>query len=391
MPVNQEVMSDSQFYAFAHPAQNSRFYLALVFATLLFPLIAVALVAGTVFLIVPILAFFIWVGARVLFATLVGNSVLVSELNYPRVNTITEELKVKIGYQKKIYIFVYEHAHFNAYMRFIFFRRAIFLNSELLEAGVSDDEVRWVIGRFIGYMRARRQAGVLGWVIRAAQHLLIFNFFLLPYERAMVYTGDRLAVAAIGGDISSAVSAMQKLLVGRQLGYSLNPEGIFEQQRQIKGSVFALLARLLTGFPHMISRYVDLIIFAKVFFPAQFARFQASNPGLPADFQELAASRRTVRGAAQPGEAATPRRPHGWAWAAGTLVVASGLGFILWKSAQPDRTPQFSSTVAPPASSTVAPPANPPHVHRNAAGEWQPDIGCRWVSDAPTDLRVICR
>ena len=97
------------------------------------------------------------------------------------------------------------------------------------------------------YLRARRQAGVLGWVIRAAQYLVIFNFFLLPYERAMVFTGDRLAVAVIDGDISSAVSAIQKLFVGRQLGYSISPEGIIAQQRQIKGTFFAFLARIAKG------------------------------------------------------------------------------------------------------------------------------------------------
>src|SRR5262249_9317374 len=159
--------------------------------------------------------------------------------------------------------------------------------------GVSDNEIRWIVGRFVGYLRARRQSGVLGWVIRAAQHLLIFNLFLLPYERAMVYTGDRLAVAAMDGDISSAISALQKLFVGRELGYSLNPEGIVEQQRAMKGSFFGFMARLSSGFPHMTSRYVDLIVFAKAFFPAQYAKFAAATPGLPDDLALLAASPRS--------------------------------------------------------------------------------------------------
>ena len=290
MSTNVERMDDRTFYYYAHPLRRRRFYLALVFATLLFPLIALGLAAGTLVLIVPLIALFLWIAMRILFARLMGNTVLVSNLNYPRIDAITEEMKARLGYEKRVYVFVYESPSFNASLLKFFSRRAICLNSEILEQGVSDDEIRWLVGRFVGYLRARKQAGVLGWLIRAAQKLLIFNLFLLPYERAMVYTGDRLAVAAIGGDISSAISALQKLFVGRQLGYSLNPEGIIGQQRQISRSFFAFLARLATGFPFTTMRYVDLLVFAKAYFPVQYARFVAANPGMPDDLPRLAAT-----------------------------------------------------------------------------------------------------
>lgn len=301
MADNGKFISDQVFYGLEHPLQRRRFVLALIFALLLFPLIAVGLIFGTIVLIVPLFGFLLWVSGRVLYARFLGNSILVSNLNYPRIHLIGEELKTMIGYKKPVNIFVYEQGNFNAYLiKFIFFRKAVFLNSELLEAGVSDDELRWLIGRFIGYLRARQQAGFWGWTIRAAEKLLIFNLFLLPYERAMVYTGDRIALAVISGDISCAVSVMQKLFVGRQLGYSLNPGGIIDQQRQVKGSVFAFLARIATTFPPMTSRYVDLIIFAKSYYPAQYARFDGENPGIPPDLYTLGAF-------AQSGSALPPR------------------------------------------------------------------------------------
>jgi hypothetical protein len=276
--------------ALKHPLQKRRFVLALCFSLMLFPLIAAALLLGTVFLLVPLFAFLIWFSARVLYAYFLGNSILVSELNYPRIFHIGEEMKSAIGYNKPVSIFVYEQGNFNAYlMRFFFYRRAIFLNSELLENGVTDDEVRWLIGRFVGYLRVRHQAGFWGWVIRAAEKLVVFNLFILPYERSMVYTGDRIALAVINGDISSAVSVMQKLLVGRQLGYSVNPEGIVDQHRMVKGSLFAFMARVGQVFPHLTARYVDLICFAKDTYPTQFGRFEAENPGLPGDLGQLAA------------------------------------------------------------------------------------------------------
>jgi hypothetical protein len=287
---SSQTLTKQAFRSFEHPLQPRRFALALFFALMLFPLIAAGLVAGTVVLVVPLFAFLIWMSGRVMYATFLGRAILVSDLNYARIHHIGEDLKARIGYNKKVDIFVYEQGNFNAYLyKFLFYRRAVFLNSELLEAGVTDDELRWLIGRFVGYLRARRDAGFWGWTIRAAQHLLIFNLLILPYERALVYTGDRIAMGVIGGDISSAVSAMQKIFVGRQLGYSVNPSGIIAQHRMVKGSLFALLARLPIAYPHMTARYVDLIGFAKKRFPDQFQRFDAANPGLPDDMERLTA------------------------------------------------------------------------------------------------------
>jgi len=317
-----QALDNDVFYSLKHPLQPRRFALALFFSLILFPLIAVLLVAGTVFVIVPFVAFLLWLGGRVMFASFMGNSILVSELNYPRVHNLGQDLRTRIGYAKPVDIFVYEQGDFNTFLlKFFFYRRAVFLNSELLEAGVTDDELRWLIGRFVGYLRARRQAGFWGWTIRAAHPLLLFNFFLLPYERALVYTGDRIALAVINGDISSAASAMQKLLVGRQLGYSVNPNGLLDQHRKVKGSLFAFLARAATAFPHTTARYVDLIEFAKERFPEQFQRFEAQNPGLPDDIRPLTA----LPGATTPMHG---KRDPVWASLTGAAIVV-GLFAVL--------------------------------------------------------------
>lgn len=354
-------MDDRTFYFYAHPLRRRRFYLALVFATLLFPLIAFALIAGTLFLIVPWVALLIWISMRVFYARLIGNTVMVSDLNYPRIHAITEELKQRLGYEKRVYVFVYESASFNAFLSTLFFRRAIFLNSELLETGVSDDEIRWLVGRFVGYLRARRQAGPLGWVIRAAQYLLVFNFFLLPYERAMVFTGDRLAVAAIGGDISSAISALQKVFVGRQLGYSLNPQGIIEQQRLIHGSFFGFLARVSTGYPFMTMRYVDLMVFAKEYFPSQYARFVAANPGIPEDLPRLATDSGSSARVLDENTKIQSGIAAGWATSGitlGALLLLVFLGSRDGNSYEDPYTDPYASPYADPYAS-AAPTAEP--------------------------------
>jgi hypothetical protein len=285
-------IGEQAFRELQHPLQRRRFLLAFFFALMLCLVIAAMLVLGVlVFVfIIPLAVFMFWLASRTLYARLLGNTVEVSGFNYPRIHGMGEELKKRLGYSKPVSVFVLEQSSFNAYLlKFLFYRKAVFLPSEVLENGVTDDEIRWLLGRFVGYLRAQQRAGVAGWMIRVAQKLFVLNLFLLPYERALVYTGDRLALAAINGDITSAISVMQKLLVGRQLGYSVNPAGIIEQQGQVKGSFFAFLARVMSAFPHQTTRYVDLIWFASQHYPAEYHRFVAENPGLPNDLWRLSA------------------------------------------------------------------------------------------------------
>jgi len=291
-------LSEAEVRACTHPRQFSRFLLSLIFCLLLVAVVIFYLVVAvpapvrlafylTLALVVWLFVFLVWLLRETAFAYFKGNSILVSELNYPRINALTEELKETLSVSRPVVVFVYEQGVFNAMMQRLFFRRAVLINSEILETGVTDDEVRWVVGRFIGYLRAYRRSGAAGWLIHMVQVLGFTSIFTLPYDRALVYTGDRLAVGAIGGDISTAASAMQKALVGRQLGYSVNPVGLVEQHRTVKGSIFAFWGRLLSPFPHTTARYVDMLAFAKRHYPEQFGRFEAANPGLASDIEFL--------------------------------------------------------------------------------------------------------
>ncbi|HEX4301602.1 MAG TPA: TonB family protein [Rhizomicrobium sp.] len=286
-----EPLNRSQIKACNHPRLTLRFALAFLLTLLLVPLAAWLSFLGAITLLLFWLIAFVWLARETLYAHYVANMILVSELNYPRIDTLSEEMRTLLGVRRTFSVFVFQMGEFNAFMMRLFRRRAIFLPSEILETGVSDDEVRWIIGRFVGYWRSQQDAGVMGWMIRLAQKFIVFDFFMLPYERAMVYTGDRLGLAGIGGDIGSAISAMQKLLVGRQLGYSVNPVGVIEQRRRSKGSLFGFLARITSGFPHTIARYVDLIVFAKRQYPEPYGRFESANPGLAHDLEMLSGER----------------------------------------------------------------------------------------------------
>lgn len=273
-------MTSEEFRACVHPREFPRFVLALLFAL---PItIALILLSVFSFGMLPAfilgIAFLIWFAFEVSYSLFIANAILVSEYNYPRAFSLLNETKERMSVRNRIDMLVYQQGEFNAYFSMLFARRAIFLNSELLEQGVSDDELRWIIGRFVGRIRAKRRMGPLSLVIALAERLLVFNLFIYPYIRATAYTGDRVALANINGDISTAISAMNKLLVGRQLGYSVNPAGIVIQYKRVKGSLFAFLARLASPLPHTLPRYFDLITFAAQRYPAEYAKFAAMNP-----------------------------------------------------------------------------------------------------------------
>lgn len=311
-------LSPTEVKAHEHPRLPSRYLIAIICGIILLPLFAAFALFGIITLLLVWIIALVWLLHEVAYVRMVDNSVLVSDYNYPRIHLLAEEVRASLSLRKEISIFVYEQGNFNALLVKFLWRKAIFIQSELLETGVSDDEVRWIVGRFVGYLRVHQDAGPMGKLVRLTGRTGVFTLLIYPYERAMVYTGDRLGLAAIGGDLSSAVSAMQKLLVGRQLGYSVNPLGIIDQRRKTKGSIFAFLARVSSPFPSTTARYVDLISFSQRQYPEAFARFAGTTPGLPDDLRALSGEHTS---------ADSVGRAAGY-WLA--VVVAMGLTVLLW-------------------------------------------------------------
>ena len=277
-------MTRSEFRTYVHPNERSRFILALIVSIPVILALGVLTVMsyGLLLLVVGFLLLLFWLGFETFYARFVGNAIRVSETNYPRLKTILEDMSHQLSVRKKVDVFIYQQGEFNAYFTRFVGRRAIFLNSDLLEKGVSDDEIRWLMGRFLGSVRSQELTHVFGWMIGFVKRLVVFNFFIFPYDRSTACTGDRVALACIGGEISIAIAAMNKLLVGRGVGYSVNPAGIVKQNRNVRGSFFAFLARLFSPVPHTVTRYVELIGFAGRRFPESFERFVAENPSFQA-------------------------------------------------------------------------------------------------------------
>ena len=271
-------ITNEEFSRTVHPKENSRYIFALII-TIPVIIVGVVLTFSTFGLALIFIGFIIlstWFILNILQASLIANSVRVSEYNFPEILQIYSEVKNALSYDKEIPIYVVQDGDINAFLSIFFRTKFIILNSVLIE-GINKEEdyvqIKWIIARFIGAFRAKHfRMNIFKIMIDSIEKIKIFNFFILPYERAIIYTGDNIGLL-LCEDLEQVMIAFDKFMVGNQLCQKINMNGIFEQSKDVENSFFALLARLSSTHPHLTSRYLNLLSFAKKEFPDQYESY----------------------------------------------------------------------------------------------------------------------
>jgi Zn-dependent protease with chaperone function len=142
-------------------------------------------------------------------------------------------------------------------------------------------QLRWIIARFVGALKAKHsRLQFLRILVESIEKVKIFNIFLLPYERATQYSGDQIGLA-VCGDLNQVMIAFQKFMVGNKLSEKVDFRGILDQSRDIQGSFFALLALLPSTHPHTVTRFLNLLSFAKWRYPKMFEEYTAQFKDIP--------------------------------------------------------------------------------------------------------------
>ncbi len=271
----------SDLKQYLHPTEESRFVLALVVCApvALLALYLTFLSYGIVLIYVGLIAFGVWFGLEVLKARLTANSVRVSKHNFPEVHEVLLEVKHVLDYKENIGVFVIEEGTVNALLAKFFRTKFIILNSALVQDMIQEQklvQMRWIIARFIGALQAKHyRLDFLRILIESIEKIKIFNFFILPYYRATQYSGDQIGLA-VCEDLRQAMLAFDKFMVGNELASRVNFQGLVQQGLEIRGNLFAMIARLLSTHPHLISRYLNLLAFARRQFPQLYEEYVAS-------------------------------------------------------------------------------------------------------------------
>lgn len=272
-------ITEQELIQAAHPNESSRFTIAVIVC------IPVAILAlwltfvslGIILFYLGLIIFFVWFFMNILKANLIGNSVEVSKLNFPEIYKVYEDVRETLQYEKNVPIYIIQGGDVNAFIAKFFKTKFIILNSKLVE-DMSDENVnitqmRWIIARFIGALKAKKfRTDLLRIIVDTIEKIKIFNLFILPYERATQYTGDNIGLL-VCEDVEQAFIAFDKFMVGNVLAKRVNFEGIVEQGKDIKGSFFAFMARIGSTHPPQVKRYLNLLAYSRKKFPEQFEKF----------------------------------------------------------------------------------------------------------------------
>lgn len=263
-------MTKNELDANRHPSEAGLFWLSMIVVVPICLLAIAAVFAsfGVALIAVVFILLSVWFACRIAGAWYLGNCIKVSEENFSDIHRAITECQERFGYRGRIDAYVYEQGSYNALLLPLLRRKFILINSDVVANAESDNEVRWIVARFIGALASKHyRFAWLQVVISSIEKIAIFNLLLYPYERAVAKSGDQLGLLAIDGDVESAVRAMQKVMVGGALGGRVNLSGVLRQDAATHGSFFAWLAKCLSPFPHNTARVVNLLRYAGERYP----------------------------------------------------------------------------------------------------------------------------
>lgn len=297
LPTEQPI-SESELAAHLHPLEQSRFYIAVAVISPIVLVGAIMILAsyGVLLLYLGFIAFLVWLGLRMLTLNLIANAVRVGPENFPEIHAMMVQVKQRLDYDKEVGIYVVDEGGLNALLFKFMNSRFIILPSDLaadLSRRENQNQLIWIIGRFVGAMKAkhfRLQFATL--IINGIEKLKFLNILLYPYERAIQYSGDQIGLA-LCRDLDAAATALVKFMVGEKVARRVQLQGLLVQGQEIRSSTLAWIMGLLSPHPTLISRYLNLLAFARYKYPQAYTEYvlqfgnvplQTMDVVLPRDF-----------------------------------------------------------------------------------------------------------
>ena len=117
-----------------HPSEYSRFILTL-FVLIPFVLVIAAIIIfsfGMILIMIPFVLLSLWLGMKLLVASLLNKKVRVSSKSFPTVWAAIKKAKEEFSYKGPIDAYVYEASSYNAMILPLLTKKVILLNSDVL-------------------------------------------------------------------------------------------------------------------------------------------------------------------------------------------------------------------------------------------------------------------
>jgi hypothetical protein len=226
---------------------------------------------------VAVLSALFWLIGRIVEARLAGENARVSENNFPEIHYIKNTVTRILPYAEPIQIFVGENQNpAGKWLRFSG-PRILILQEGIVQSMIERHQIGqllWLVGRMIALLRLRQDGGRL---VRWLLQLNRWNPLLLPlynyYRRLTHYSADRIGLA-LNLSLIDAAEAIKKLAVGERLHERVNLEQLELQAQELRRDFFGFCAELLSSYPPLAQRFVQLVQFCQEHFPDLYADFE---------------------------------------------------------------------------------------------------------------------
>jgi hypothetical protein len=251
-----------------HESEKSRYALALCgIAPIIIALIWITIeTEGGALIFVGIYGlliwFLLWFIGKVVKAALLMNLVEVNAKNFSKIHRMIDSAKTTLKYENKISAYVWSGSQVGLIVLHHLDRKIFLIESELLKDNPKDEVLNFSIMFHVARLKTKSEYfSLLTKIISGIEKLWFLNILLCPFERATVYTADRIAMI-YSGKSDYAQQVFSREMVGTELGANVNIEAIAEQGVQCTG-FFAWLARAYSPFPGYSHRFVELNKFSQ--------------------------------------------------------------------------------------------------------------------------------
>lgn len=267
-----------------YPAEPSRLAMAAVCVACALVVVVVwlaridftYLVYGGVGLVIA--AVLLWATLQFYRVRRLGDSVLVNSETFPDVQSAVDEVRSMLQYERRVDIFVVPNLSPRIQLTSYFGIRAL-----LIEGGAIADmttpasrpQLRFLLGTYFGAFKAKHDRwAITELVLDNAGIRKILAPFVAPWLRTTVYTGDQIAYAC-SRDFRVSLSAVDRLLVGRELSPQLAASGLILQAERVSKSPVLRMAEMFRPVPHTTNRFLNLVRFAQQVDPESALAFRA--------------------------------------------------------------------------------------------------------------------
>lgn len=186
---------------------------------------------------------------------LMGNSLLVSEKQFPDIFEISYDNSKELGI-KAPFVFVNQDPYLNAYTIGFFKPYSIVISSALVEA-LDKDELDFVIGHEMGHIKFGH-AMYLSLISPIGQDVPFISWIYASWQRKSEYSADRIGYV-LTKKVKPAITAMIKITVGAKLARIVDIDELIKQLQESEKGLVNKSSEVILTHPYTTKRIRSLV------------------------------------------------------------------------------------------------------------------------------------